>query len=40
MKYLHDFIGEDNIVMKSRKVEVKSLEKRPPNVRKEYWYNQ
>ena len=39
MKYLHDFIGEGNIMMKSSKVEIKSLENRPTKLSKEYWYN-
>ena len=37
MKYLHDFIGEDNIVIKLPKVENKSLENRPTPLSKEYF---
>ena len=39
MKYLHDFIGEDNIVIKLPKVEIKSLENTPTPLSKEYWHN-
>ena len=39
MKYLHDFIGEDNIMMKSPKVEIKSLENTPTQLTKEYFEN-
>ena len=39
MKYLHDFIGEDNIVIKLPKVENKSLENTPTPLSKEYFEN-
>ena len=39
MKYLQDFIGEDNIMMKSPKVEIKSLENTPTPLSKEYFEN-
>ena len=37
MKYLNDFIGEDNIVIKLPKVEIKLLENRPAQLSKEYF---
>ena len=37
MKYWHDFIGEDNIVIKLPKVEIKSLENTPTPLSKEYF---
>ena len=37
MEYWHDFIGEDNIVIKLPKVEIKSLENTPTPLSKEYF---
>ena len=37
MKYLHDFIGEDNIMIELPKVEITSLENTPTPLSKEYF---